>query len=125
VSWSLGYVVERLAKDLNSGNAAVDIGRRLCAIDNVGTGFDVYKMDSGTLVRTLETGRAKKTFPKGVAFANNSRAVVGGSDHGLVYIFERKTGQVLKKLRHSKSGGVETISVCVYILRPKVDTECW
>lgn len=82
-------------------------------------------MDSGTLVRTLETGRAKKTFPKGVAFANNSRAVVGGSDHGLVYIFERKTGKVLDKLRHSKNGGVETISVCVSIHRPKVDTECW
>jgi len=37
--------------------------------------------------------------------------VVGGSDHGRVYIFERKTGRVLKTLKYAKKGGVETIAV--------------
>jgi hypothetical protein len=120
--WVMPGIYRRraLLNNVCSGNAAVDVARKICVVDNVGTGFNIYKMDSGILVRTLETGRAKKTFPKGVAFADNSRAVVGGSDHGLVYIFERKSGQVLKTLRHSKSGGVETISVCLCIFSSQV-----
>ncbi|KAF8960565.1 hypothetical protein BDZ97DRAFT_1617235, partial [Flammula alnicola] len=70
---------------------------------------DVYKMDSGNFVKTLITKEAEKTYPKGVAFADKSHLIVGGSDHGVAYIFERKTGKVLKRLKHAKKGGVETI----------------
>jgi hypothetical protein len=80
-------------------------------VDNVGSGFDIYKVDSGNFVRTLSTGDPLKTYPKGVAFVDNSHAIVGGSDHGRVYIFECKTGKVLHKLKHSKQGGAETIAV--------------
>ena len=83
---------------------------RLCVIDNVNNGFDIYKIDSGNFVRTLITRDPIKTYPKGVAFANHSQAIVGGSDHGLVYIFERKSGRVITTLRHGKEG-VQTIAV--------------
>jgi hypothetical protein len=36
---------------------------------------------------------------------------VGGSDHGLVYVFDRKTGNVLDVLRHADQGLVQTITV--------------
>jgi len=74
-------------------------------------GFDIYKLECGSFVKTLVTKKAKRRYPKGVAFADRSRLVVGGSDHGLVYIFERKTGLVLKTLKHARKGGVETIAV--------------
>ncbi|KDR78697.1 hypothetical protein GALMADRAFT_137715 [Galerina marginata CBS 339.88] len=93
------------------GNAAVDLERRLCVIDNVGNGFDIYKVDTGSFVRTLSTGDPLKTHPKGVAFVDRSHAIVGGSDHGQVYVFDRKTGKVLRKLKHSRQGGAETIAV--------------
>ena len=80
-------------------------------VDNVGNGFDIYKMDSGVFVRSLPTRAPIKTFPKGVTFANDSHAVVGGSDHGRVYVFERKTGKVLAVLKHARAGGVESIAV--------------
>ena len=82
-------------------------------IDNVANGFDIYKMDSGNFIRTLITREPIKTYPKGVAFANHCQAVVGGSDHGLVYIFERKSGHVITTLKHAKEGGVQTIAVCI------------
>jgi hypothetical protein len=83
-------------------------------MDNVSNGFDIYKLECGTFVKTLVTKEAVKTYPKGVAFADKSRLVIGGSDPGLVYIFERKTGRVLKKLKHTRGGGVETIGVRIF-----------
>jgi hypothetical protein len=88
-------------------------------VDNVSNGFDIYKMQCGTFVKTLVTKEAQKTHPKGVAFADKSRLVVGGSDHGLVYIFERKTGRVVKTLKHARKGGVETIGVRIFLASKK------
>ena len=37
-----------------SSNAAIDMEHRLCVIDNVNNGFDIYKTDSGsTLVKDV------------------------------------------------------------------------
>ena len=109
VRQSLCPIARALIK--GSGNASVDLHRGLCVIDNVGCGFDLYKMDSGTFVRGLVTREPSKTYPKAVTFADNSRAIVGGSDHGLIYIFERKTGKLIQSLRHAKNGGVQTVAV--------------
>lgn len=100
-----------LHKYLDRGNAAVDPDRKICVVDNVANGFDLYNLDGGHFVRGFQTRDAKRTYPKGVAFANNSRAIVGGSDHGKVYIFEQKTGRLLKTVTHSGVGGVETLAV--------------
>ena len=100
-----------MLKDDVSGNADIDLERRLCVVDNVGNGFDIYKIDSGHFVRTFVTREPIKTYPKGVAFANHCQAVVTGSDHGQVYIFNRKTGQIIKSLKHGKRDGVQTIDV--------------
>ena len=97
----------------HSGNAAVDIDRKICVVDNLENGFDLYKMDSGVFVKTFITKHVVKTHPKCVVFADRSRLVIGGSDHGRVYVFERKTGQLLKTLTHARKGGVETIAVSV------------
>ncbi|KAF8880605.1 hypothetical protein CPB84DRAFT_1851829 [Gymnopilus junonius] len=93
------------------GNAAVDMDRRICIVDNIQNGFDLYKMETGLFVKTFITKDAVKTHPKGVAFGDKSRLVIGGSDHGHVYIFDRKTGRILKSLRHAKRGGAETLAV--------------
>ena len=97
----------------DSGNAAVSLEHRICVIDNVSNGFDIYRLDSGHFIRTLVTREPIRTYPKGVAFANNCQAVIGGSDHGYAYIFERKSGCVLGKLAHARNDGVQTIEVSI------------
>lgn len=98
-------------KTVGSGNAAIDLKHRTFIVDNVSNGFDLYKLDTGHFLRTLVTKDPIKTYPKGVAFANKCQAVVGGSDHGHVYIFERKTGKVIQTIKHARDGGVQTIAV--------------
>ncbi|KAJ3507463.1 hypothetical protein NLJ89_g6292 [Agrocybe chaxingu] len=92
------------------GNAATDLNSKLCVVDNAKDGFDLYRMDTGMFVRGFTTRDATRINPKNVAFANDSRAVVSGSDHSIAYIFEKNTGHVLKMLQHSKRGGVETVT---------------
>ena len=102
-----------------SGNAAVDLQRGLCIVDNVGNGFDLYKLDRGEFIRTFVTKDPRKTYPKGVCFASDSRIVIAGSDHGLVYIFERKSGRCLDTLKHTNEGGVQTITVSKTLSKSK------
>jgi len=99
----------------SSGNAAVDLSKRMVVVDNVSDGMDIYNLDTAEYMATFLTKRTSaKVFPKTVAFANQSRAVVGGSDHGIVYIFDRKTSHVIHSLEYAKQGGVETLAVSVH-----------
>ncbi|TFK59710.1 WD40 repeat-like protein [Pluteus cervinus] len=94
------------------GCAAISFRRGQFVVDNVLDGFDLYDFGTGKFVRSLRTGRAKKKWPKQIAFAEDSRVVVGGSDHGVIYVFERKTGEVLDELRHASQGLAQAVSVC-------------
>jgi hypothetical protein len=94
---------------LRSGYATM--GRNQFVIDNVSNGFDLHQTEDSAFVRTFRTGVAIKRVPKQVMFAENSRAIVGGSDHGAVYVFDRKSGKKLAVLRHSERGLVQTITV--------------
>lgn len=79
-------------------------------MDN-GTNFALHNLQSGVLVRTLSTGTPIKRFPKQVLFAEDDTVVVGGSDHGTVYVFDRKTGNILDTIAHARHGLVQTITV--------------
>jgi outer membrane protein assembly factor BamB len=80
-------------------------------VDNASDGFDLYHLDTGSFIRNFPTGMPTKRYPKQVEFSEDSRVVIGGSDHGCVYVFDRKTGSVLDILRHADQGLVQTITV--------------
>lgn len=80
-------------------------------VDNAVDGFDLYRLDDNSFIRNFPTGVPKKRYPKQVEFGEDCKVVVGGSDHGLVYVFDRKTGNVLDVLRHADQGLVQTIAV--------------
>jgi outer membrane protein assembly factor BamB len=103
---------------LSSGHAAVHSKRGVFVVDNAADGFTLYRLDGdGEPVRTFATAVPSMSLPKQVAFGEEGKVVVGGSDNGLVYVFDRKTGQILETLHHADtdSGLVQTISVSVKI----------
>jgi hypothetical protein len=87
----------------------------LFVVDNVESGFDLYKLDDCSWLRTYATGNAKVRKAKQVSFGEKARTIVRGSDHGVVYVFDRKTGKRLDILPHAKQAMVQTISVRSYI----------
>jgi hypothetical protein len=46
-----------------------------------------------------------------VVFGEKGHVVVGGSDHGIVYVFDRMTGDKLAELRAADQGMVQTVAV--------------
>jgi outer membrane protein assembly factor BamB len=96
----------------NSGNVALSTRHNQFVVDNARNGFDLYQLDTATHIRTFPTGNPSRHLPKQVAFGEDSKVVVAGSDHGAVYVFDRKTGKPLEVLHHADKGLVQTITVC-------------
>lgn len=96
----------------SSGNVAISTRRNQFVVDNARNGFDLYHLDNGAYIRTFPTGNPSRHLPKQVAFGEDSKVIVGGSDHGAVYVFDRKSGKPLQVLHHEDGGLVQTITVC-------------
>ncbi|KAL5529805.1 hypothetical protein ACEPAG_5792 [Sanghuangporus baumii] len=98
------------------GYAAFCPGHRLAVIDNSADGFSVIDVATGSLVRALPCP-VNKTVPKQVAWANHQKLIIGGTDHGMLYVYNAETGQVTQKLRHESSGFVQTVTVRINALK--------
>ncbi|KAL4078479.1 WD40-repeat-containing domain protein [Scleroderma yunnanense] len=84
------------------GAASVDPSHKFLVIDNATIGFSLHCMGDATCVKTYDT-KPQKTYPQQVTFAERGRVIVGRSDNGIVYIFNKTTGDLLQLLQHSKS----------------------
>ena len=74
-------------------------------------------MDDATRLKDLKVPRKKElAAPKQVALAEDCTAIVSGSDHGIVYVFDRKTGALKQKLRTRKDTWVQAITVSLVSL---------
>jgi hypothetical protein len=83
----------------NSGNVDVDHSQKNIVIDNITTGFDVYPIHRSTPIHSFEVPTARK-FVKMAVFGEKGSIVVGGSDHGKVYIFDLKAPQITQTVIH-------------------------
>lgn len=90
---------------------------KLAVIDNVESGFDLRNIDTAEIVQQYKTRAPIARVPKQVLFGENGQVVVGASDHGAIYIFDRRSGAQREVLHHEASGLVQTIAVSEY-LRP-------
>ena len=88
----------------------VDHRKGWFAIDN-GDGFSLHSLKARTFLRNFPTGSPVMRYPKQVSFGEDGTVLVGGSDHGAVYIFDTATGCPLDLLCHSDSSLVQTITV--------------
>ncbi|KAJ3003557.1 hypothetical protein NUW54_g5235 [Trametes sanguinea] len=92
------------------GHAAIQVKQQLLVVDNVSSGFDVWSLSGETHQRTFPTGKPTRFVPRQVSFVDDASTIVGGSDHGAVYVFDRKTGAPLDVLQHAQQGLVQTIA---------------
>ncbi|KAG2079479.1 WD40-repeat-containing domain protein [Suillus discolor] len=90
-------------------HASVDITQTLFLIDNVMNGFSLHRLDDGVCIRTYNTNPVK-TFPKQVMFGENTDVVVGGSDAGVIYVFDKNKGTLKQVLKHANKARVQTVT---------------
>jgi hypothetical protein len=53
-------------------------------------------------------------FPKQVVFGEKTDMVVGGSDAGFIYIFDKNEGTLKQVLKHANKVRVQTVTVRYY-----------
>ena len=93
------------------GFASVDKTRSFLVVDNISAGFDVWNLASETHMKSLLIEEAERFLPRHVDFAEDANVVVGGSEHGIVYVFDRKSGALVDSLEHSQPGLVQMVAV--------------
>ncbi|KAJ7176584.1 WD40-repeat-containing domain protein [Mycena filopes] len=88
-------------------------GAALC-MDEPSTGVNLYRMDQFVLVKTFPVKVTKAAMrSRQVAFVDEHnkeyQSVVSGSDHGVVYVFNRRSGEA-EELRVHANDWVQTVA---------------
>ena len=96
---------------MRSGHASICRSSKMAVVDNTEDGFNIVNLSSGKLVRALHA-KVERSWPKQVVWARECKHIIGGSDHGAVYVFDAETARVVKVLQHDKHGFVQTVTVC-------------
>lgn len=68
-------------------------------MDNLTCGFDVYENGDFATKKSFRVHMTDK-FVKDVKFAEFGAMLVGGSDHGVAYVFDVSTGHARDVLQH-------------------------
>jgi len=88
------------------GHIAYCARRGQFVMDNAIDGFDMFQLDGGVkLLRKFITKTVDVRTPKQVVFCEEGKALVGGSDHGLVYVFDRRSGEGIDEIPHADDIG--------------------
>ncbi|KAF7339056.1 WD40 repeat-like protein [Mycena venus] len=91
------------------GDATVDNRRTAVCIDDIDFGAVLYRLDDHQRVKTFHVPNEDKR-PRQVRFVDDSKTIVIGSDHGVIYVFDRRTGIAIDKLTVKGMGWIQTIA---------------
>lgn len=79
-------------------------------LDDVAQGVALYKLSAPDRLKTFPVP-CNQRRSRNVSFHEGGRTIVTGSDHGIVYIFDRRTGDVADTIEIGVSDWVQSIAV--------------
>ncbi|KAJ7037649.1 WD40-repeat-containing domain protein [Mycena alexandri] len=93
------------------GDADVNARKGLFCVDDPTQGVALYRLDNNNRVKTFEV-KVTKTHPRArqVCFADDGSVIVSGSDHGVLYIFDRWTGEAIDELAIGPVDWLQTVT---------------
>jgi WD40 repeat protein len=92
------------------GHAAINVKEDSLIIDDVSQGVAVFKLSTTDRLRTLDVPLATRRL-RSVAFHDGNSAIISGSDHGTVYVFDRRTGGVIDTINVGIKDWVQSVAV--------------
>ncbi|KAF8831958.1 hypothetical protein HHX47_DHR1001263 [Lentinula edodes] len=78
-------------------------------LDDVAQGIALYRLSTSERVRTFPVPSSQRRS-RNVAFHDGGSALVSGSDHGNVYIFDRRTGDILDTINMGVKDWVQSVT---------------
>ncbi|KAF8184608.1 WD40-repeat-containing domain protein [Mycena galopus ATCC 62051] len=93
------------------GDVDVHSRKGLYCIDDSHQGVAIYTLDDHRRVKTMEVKKTREhPRPRQVCFSEDGGSVVIGSDHGVVYVFDRWTGETIVELQMGAPDWVQTVA---------------
>lgn len=89
----------------------VNARKGVFCIDDPCQGVGLFRLDTGTRIRTFPITVTKSQRPRQVSFAEECSVIVSGSDHGVVYLFNRRSGDMLDELNIGTDEWIQTVTV--------------
>ncbi|KAJ7041704.1 hypothetical protein C8F04DRAFT_1252631 [Mycena alexandri] len=90
--------------------AALGNHKNVLCMDDPSSGTNLYRLEDHTRVKTFLVPVTKQSRPHQVALLEECKFVVSGSDHGIVYVFDRRSGKIIDKLRVDAREWVQTVA---------------
>lgn len=94
----------------SSGDATIDLKHGVFCIDDPHEGVALYQLHSSTRLLTCKVPVTKSMRARKISFAEDCKVIIGGSDHGIVYVFDRQSGKVVDKLMTDTDDWVQTVT---------------
>ena len=74
----------------------------------------MFRLGTGARVRTYPVATTKTSRCHQISFTQDCSQIVTGSDHGIVYVFDGRSGVVIDELKMDCDTWVQTITVRRY-----------
>jgi hypothetical protein len=94
-----------------NGDAAVNKKKGVFCIDKPSQGVALFWLDTGAQIQTLPIDVKRLKRPHQVSFTEECSTIVSSSDHGVVYVFDRRSVDTLDKLKIYTEDWIQTITV--------------
>ncbi|KAJ7736277.1 WD40-repeat-containing domain protein [Mycena metata] len=102
---------ERWRTGVQIGAIALDARKGVLCIDEPSMGANLFRLEDRTRVKTFPiviVREGKKL--RQVALLDECKTIVSGSDHGVVYVFDRRSGDTLDILKVHPHESVQTVA---------------
>ncbi|KAJ7030135.1 WD40-repeat-containing domain protein [Mycena alexandri] len=97
------------------GDIALDNRKNVLCMDDPSSGTNLYRLEDHTRVKTFLVPVTKQSRLRQVALLEECKFVVSGSDHGIVYVFDRRSGKIIDELRVDAREWVQTVAVSALV----------
>ncbi|KAJ7119411.1 hypothetical protein C8R44DRAFT_877844 [Mycena epipterygia] len=99
--WDVGALI---------GDIAIDNRKIVLCTDDPSLGTNLYCLEDHTHVKTFPVPVTKQTRLRQVDFLEECKFIVSGSNHGLAYMFDCRSGDIVDELRVDRCEWVQTVA---------------
>ncbi|KAJ7220377.1 WD40-repeat-containing domain protein, partial [Mycena rebaudengoi] len=100
--WNVGALI---------GDIALDVRKGVLCMDEPSSGTNLYRLEDHTHVKSFPVAVMKRKRLRQVDFLEECKFIVNGSDHGIVYTFDRRSGDIVDELRVNPHEWVQMVAV--------------
>ncbi|KAJ3905666.1 hypothetical protein F5879DRAFT_799112, partial [Lentinula edodes] len=107
-----GTIIQSWPTETIIGHAVINIKEDALILDDVAQGVVLFKISGLERVRTFAVP-SRERRSRNVAFHDSGNILISGSDHGVIYLFDRRTGDVVDTIYMGVKDWVQSVVVSI------------